>query len=120
MNDPVPGLTVYDISMAQARELPGPQQDIDDLRSAVWSNLGIVRAAIENPGVFGRIVVMKRRRLRLSQQDLALEVGCARQSISELETGIHAASGRHMAPLIRVLGITLHDIKPLEARDEAA
>lgn len=120
IGDPVPGLTVYTITCREASELPGPQQDIEQLQDAFWGSQNIIRFARRHPGVFGEVIANKRRSRGLTQYELSRIVGCSRTRISCLETGVVASSDAHAPKIIDVLSITVADLEAEEANHAQA
>ena len=111
MNNPVPSMT-----MAQARELPGPQQSEAAERDSLWRKPA--------PQPVGPAIRRRRLRLRLTQEELARMVGMDRVHLSYVETGRILYPAMHMPRLALFLNTTVtmleHEARGMGAPDEVA
>lgn len=111
MTDPVPGFTVYAITMAQAREIPGPQQDIGALRQRFW--LPVVGRT--NP--LADLITRHRRGMKITQAELSRRIGANNGYIGSLESGSFIRPFEYALPIAKALDIPVTAV--LEAGAQA-
>lgn len=100
IGDPVPGLTLYTITCREARELPGPQQDIEQLRQVFW--LPVVD---DPPNALAGLVRRHRRGMGMTQAELSERIGAHRAYIGCLENGAFVRAVEYILPLSKALNI---------------
>jgi DNA-binding transcriptional regulator YiaG len=115
MTDPVPGLTVYAITMEEAKRLPGPQREFDQ---------GLHSLRSSGPPVVGPTIRRMRMRLGFDLTEFADMVGIPANYLSQVESGRIAYPSPHMPRISLFLNTSvenlLFDARRLEAIDEAA
>ena len=104
------------MTMAQARELPGPQQSEAIERDSLWRKAG------QQP--VGPAIRRRRLQLGLTQVELAEMVGMSSEYLSHVETGRILYPESHIPRLALFLNTTItmlqHEARGMGAPDEVA